>query len=463
MNMRFVILCGGSGSRLWPESRENLPKQFITLIDEKSLLDLTIERFISTKNKTKPIFICNKKHGFLVRKSLKKYNLKADIFLEPEGKNTCAAIYLAAKHCSTDDNLIIMPSDHLISNKKKFLEDISNIEKSLTSDYWVTLGIKPTKASEAYGYIKASMNNEKSLLQVSHFIEKPSKEVAAKLISDDRYFWNAGIFIANVSMILNSTKKHAPNIAKHCDNAFDKIKINYKTNEFNFSKSLFSKIPSQSIDYAVMEHEKNIYLYPFNSEWSDVGSWDSVAKLNIDRPFNDRIIQVDSKNNFIRSENRLIATIGVKDLIIVDSDNATLISKKNQSENVKLVVNKLLKKNIVEAKEHSFENRPWGRFENLLDNKLCKVKKITVSPKKRLSLQYHNFRSEHWLVVYGTANVYLDGKNFILSPGQSIDIPLKSHHYLENKKTTDLIVIETQLGTYFGEDDIVRLDDPYFR
>ena len=264
-------------------------------------------------------------------------------------------------------------------------------------------------------------------------------------------------------MILDSIKRHAPNIAKHCDNAFDKIKINKKTNEFSFLQSLFSKIPSQSIDYAVMENEKNIYLYPFNSKWSDVGSWDSVVEIHKDKQMNKKVFQIDAENNFIRTENRLIATIGVKDLIIVDSDNATLISKKNQSENVKLVVNELLKENYIEAKEHSFENRPWGKFENLLNNKYCKVKKITVHPKKRLSLQYHNFRSEHWLIVYGIANVHLDGKNFILTPGQSIDIPLKSQHYIENKKTKDLVIIETQLGSYFGEDDIIRLDDPYFR
>ena len=342
--MRFVVLCGGSGSRLWPESRESLPKQFIPLINKKSLLDLTIERFISTKSKQKPIFICSKKHGFLVKNSLYKYNLKADVFLEPEGKNTCAAIYLAAKHCSPEDSLLIMPSDHLIPDNQKFLEDVLNIEKNLTSNYWVTLGIKPTKPSEAYGYIKVAKKNNNNLLEVTNFVEKPSKKIAAELICDDKYFWNAGIFIAKASMILHSTKKHAPNIAKHCDNAFDKIKINKKTNEFNFLKNLFSKIPSQSIDYAVMEREKNIYLYPFNSKWSDVGSWDSVAEIYKDKPMNEKVVQIDSKNNFIRTENKLIATIGVQDLIIVDCDNAILISKRNQSESVKLIVNKLLKK-----------------------------------------------------------------------------------------------------------------------
>ncbi len=261
--MRFVIIRDELEEKSL-KSRESLPKQFIPLLDKKSLLDLTIERFISVNNKAKPIFICNKKHGFLVRKSLDKYNLKADILLEPEGKNTCAAIYLAAKHCSTEDNLLIMPSDHLISDKQKFLADILNIEKNLTSNCWVTLGIKPTKPSEAYGYIKVSGNYKKSLLKVTNFIEKPSKKIAAKLICDNTYFCQ----LRRNKKNFWSTKKHAPDIAKHCDNAFDKIKINNQTNEFNFSQDLFSKIPFQSIDYAIMEKEKNIYLYPFNGKWS---------------------------------------------------------------------------------------------------------------------------------------------------------------------------------------------------
>ena len=461
--MRVVILCGGSGSRLWPESRESLPKQFISIFDDKSLLELTIERFINSKIKLKPIVICNKKHGFLVRKSLDKYKLKADILLEPEGKNTCAAIYLAAKHCSINDNLLIMPSDHLISDYKKFMKDIFKIEQCLPLDYWITLGVKPTRPSDAYGYIKVSKHNLNNFSKVMKFIEKPSKKVACDLITEPNYYWNSGIFIANASMVLKSIKNYAPIIAKYCDKAFDTIKKTESTNEFNFSASSFTKIPSQSIDYAVMEHEKNIYLSPFNSDWSDVGSWDAIAEINQYKNINNNVVQVNSSNNFIRSKNSIIGTIGIKDLIIIESDNAILVSKKNETENVKLLVDKLLKKDIVQAKEHSFENRPWGKFENLLDNKYCKVKKITVEPKKRLSLQYHNFRSEHWLVVNGTANVFVDGKRIVLFPGNSIDIPIKSHHYIENKQNENLIIIETQLGTYFGEDDIVRLDDPHER
>lgn len=461
--MRVVILCGGSGSRLWPESREKFPKQFIPLLGSKSLLDLTVERVLGFNFKKIPIFITNKEHGFLVTKTLKKYNLKADVFLEPEGKNTCAAIYLAAKHSQKSDNLLIMPSDHLIPDNKKFVRDILDIEKKLTPDQWITLGVKPTKPSEAYGYINVAKNTPKNLYKVIKFIEKPPRKIASQLILEKNYYWNAGIFISNANKVLNSIKKHAPDIAKHCDQNFENIKMNKETNQFNFSKNLFAKIPSKSIDYAVMEKENNIFLYPFNNEWSDVGSWDAIAEILKDEPSHERVVQIESSNNFIKSNNRTIATIGIKNLIIVDSDNGTLICKKNNSEKVKSVVKNLLEQNFIEAKEHSFENRPWGRFENLLDNKYCKVKKIIVSPKKRLSLQYHNFRSEHWLVVLGTAHVSLDNKNLVLKQGDSIDIPIKSHHYIENKQDNDLIVIETQLGSYFGEDDIIRLDDPYDR
>ena len=464
MSIKVVVLCGGSGSRLWPESRQSLPKQFIPIFEGQSLLDLTIQRMLNIKDQRKPIFICNKKHAFLVKKTLKNFKLEADILLEPEGKNTTAAIYLAAKNSCANDDLLIMPSDHLIPDSKMFIEDISNILKCLTFNQWVTLGIKPTKPSEAYGYIKVSKSdNNNSLLKVIHFIEKPIKRIATEFINDDSYFWNAGIFLGKSSTIINSIKKYAPNITIHCDNAFNSRKISKETNEVNFSPDLFSKIPSESIDYSVMEHEKNIYLYPMNCEWSDVGSWDEIAELYKNKKTTENILEIDSNDNYIRSKKRVIATIGVKDLIIIDSDNAILIAKKNHSQKVKLIVDQLKQKGFPEGTDHSFENRPWGKFETLLNNKSCKVKKLEKEKKKRLSLQYHNFRSEHWLVVFGHAHIYLDGKKLILGPGESIDIPTKSHHYIENKSNKKLIIIETQLGSYFGEDDIVRLDDPYSR
>lgn len=460
--MRVVILCGGSGSRLWPESRKSLPKQFIPVVNNKSLLDLTIERVFKLINNSRPIFICSKNHGFLVKETLKKYCVDGDLLFEPEGRNTCAAIYFAAKHCSKNENLIIMPSDHLISDNEKFVESVSNIDSKILEKNWITLGIKPNKPSEGYGYIQVEKTDNK-LKKVLKFIEKPSQKIASKLIKEENYFWNAGIFIAKSNTIINSVKTHAPKISKFCDLALNDIKENSKTNEFFFSKDSFEKIPSKSIDFAVMEHEENIYLQTFEGTWSDVGSWDSLAEIDKNKVTKNKVIEIDSSNNFIKSDKRIIATIGINNLIIVDSDNATLISKKNHSEKVKTVVEELIKKQWSEGTEHSFENRPWGKFEILLDDKNCKVKKITVFPKNRLSLQYHNFRSEHWLIIKGKANIHLDGKNLILKEGQSIDIPRKSTHYVANTEKENLIIIETQLGSYFGEDDIIRLEDPHNR
>ncbi len=461
--MKIVILCGGSGTRLWPESRESLPKQFIKIFNEKSLLDLTIERMLSLNINSKPIFISNKKHGFLVKKSIDKYKLDADLILEPEGKNTCAAIYLAAKHSQTKENLLIMPSDHLIPNKNKFSDDIANINKSMNKSHWVTLGVKPTRPAQDYGYILVNKEKNNNFFNVSKFIEKPPEKTAFELIKNNLCYWNAGIFLGNTSMILNSIKCYEVSVAKKCDIVYENVIKNKNLTEFNFSAEQFSQIPSKSIDYAVMEKESNIHLYPFEDEWSDVGSWDAISEIFKKSNSNKKVFQIGSKNNFIRSPNRVVATIGVKDLIIVENNDATLICKKNQTNKVKNIVNKINKQKIIQGKEHSFEHRPWGKFSNLYEDEFCKVKRIVVDPKKRLSLQYHNYRSEHWLVVEGTADIHLDGKFLQLKKGQSVDIPIKANHFIENKTNRDLIIIETQLGTYFGEDDIIRLDDPYSR
>lgn len=460
--MRLVILCGGLGSRLWPLSRQSLPKQFISLFNGKSLLDLTIERVLKFNLKNKPIFICNKEHSFLLKNLLIKYNLSAKILLEPIGRSTCAAIYLAAKYCNKNENLLIMPSDHLIDDDLNFSKEILSIDKEVLNDNWVTLGVKPTKPSEAYGYIQISNKNKLNLWKITKFIEKPSSRDALKFIKNNNYFWNAGIFFAKSSLILKSIQEHASDIAKSCDETYKTIKKN-NNDEYSFSPELFSTIPKRSIDYAVMENAKNIYLYPLNSNWSDVGSWDAIHetnKINIEKQ---NVIQIESSNNFIKTDNRVIGTIHVNDLIIVDTNNATLIAKKGHTEKVKLLVDKLNNTIPLITKENTFEYRPWGKFENIYEDKNCKVKKLIINPLKRLSLQYHNFRSEHWLIVSGEATVYLNKEIFTLTNGQSIDIPVKYSHYIENKTKNDLIIIETQLGSYFGEDDIIRLDDPYFR
>ena len=462
MNYRTVILCGGSGTRLWPESRKNLPKQFIPIINEKSLFELTLKRALKLQNSIDPIIVCNKNQAFLVKETLEKLKLNALLILEPEGKNTTAAIYLASLAALENDTLVIMPSDHLITEEDKFCSEIKEIKKHTDFEKWVTLGIKPNKPSDAYGYIEVDNLNAK-ILKVVNFFEKPTRSKAINFIKKNTFFWNAGIFLGKASMIRNSIQMHASSISKICDSVFKEKIISNNDNEINFSQELFSKIPSKSIDFAVMEFEKNIQLYPINSSWSDVGSWDAISEINNYKKPKKNIVEIDSKNNFIRNDGRFIATIGVENFIIIDNDNATLIAKKNESEKVKDIVKQFSKKGFLVGEEHSFEKRPWGQFENLLTSEYCKVKRLEVSPRKRLSLQYHDFRSEHWLVVIGQATIYLDGNIFKVEEGMSIDIPKKSAHYIHNDTDNKLVIIETQLGTYFGEDDIVRLDDPYKR
>ena len=466
MSFKPIILCGGSGTRLWPASRKRLPKQFLRLFEGKTLLGLTIERIKFLKDIKKPTLISSKNHGFLVNDALSKNNLKASIMLEPIGKNTTAAIYLAAKNSATNDTLLIMSSDALINDNQYFANKINLVNNNIDNSSWVIFGVPPTYPAEQYGYINVQLENIKkneTFYKVKSFIEKPSKQDAKLMIDKKSFFWNTGIFMGNASMIINSIELHAPKIAEACNNTFQTLNYNPLNDHINFDSELFDKIPSKSIDYSVMEKADNVVFSPLECEWDDVGSWDALSKINNIQNVQKNVFQISTKNTFIKNDKRVIATIGVEDLIIVDSDNATLIAKKGHSEKVKDIVQKLQSQKLLEADEHSFENRPWGKFTNILITKECKVKKIEVSPKKRLSLQYHNYRSEHWLIVKGQANVFIDGIIKILNPGNSIDIPRLSQHYIENKQDEELIIIESQLGTYFGEDDIVRLDDPYDR
>lgn len=463
MSIRPVILCGGSGTRLWPDSRKSFPKQFIPMINGVSLFDLTLQRLQNTPTFTTPIIIASKNHAFIVKEAIYKNNLNAKVILEPEGKNTTAAIYLAAKESKKTDHLFIMPSDHLIPELLYFKKVIKEINDLNTLNSWLIFGIKPSIPSEAYGYIQTDKIDGNKLLNVNFFIEKPTKAKAEELLLNNGVFWNAGMFFAHSNTIISSIKKHASKIASSCDIAYSSKIILKNNNYITYRDELFKQIPSKSIDYTIMEVEKNIKLFPLNMKWSDVGSWDAVAEINKIQPSSKKIIQINSKNNFIKNNDKVIATIGIQDLIVINTSNAILIAKKNQTEKVKDIVEYLKDNNMQEAVENTFEKRPWGRFDNLYDSEECKVKRLEIQPFQRLSMQYHNHRSEHWLVVEGQAHVFLDNKTREMNPGESIDIPLGSKHFIENKTKNKLIIIETQLGTYFGEDDIVRLEDPYER
>ena len=464
MKTRPIILCGGSGTRLWPESREKFPKQFIPIIDGNSLFDLTLKRLNLIKNLLAPIIITNEKYKFLVKDSLQNLKIQASIVLEPLAKNTAPAIYIASKLVNEKENLLILPSDHYIGKNDVFAKSINNIIKLNQTKNWVTLGITPNFPSTSYGYIKLNDNSlSKKMIDIKGFVEKPNLIEAKKLLSSNNTLWNSGIFFGNAKMILKSVKKHAPSISENCDLVLKNFKFSKRLNEYSFNSKLFKKIPSAPIDKAVMEKINNVSCYPINCEWNDVGSWESFFKCFPIRKNSKKLAQVKSKNNLVKTDRRLIATIGVEDLIIVDSHDATLIAKRGLEENMRDLISCMKNKNIPEISENIFENRPWGKFENLFVNKNLKIKKITVNPKSRLSKQFHYFRSEHWFIIQGKGSIFLDGEVITLKKGNSIDIPKKSIHYIENKTDKILIFIEIQMGTYFGEDDIVRIDDFYGR
>lgn len=464
MKTRPIILCGGLGTRLWPESREKFPKQFIPVKDGYSLFDFTLRRLSLIKNLLTPIIITNEKYKFLVKDSLENLKLKASIVLEPLGKNTAPAIYIASKLVNEKENLLILPSDHYIGKNDVFGKAINDIIKLNQTKNWITLGVTPNFPSTSYGYIKLNKNSlSKKIIDIKAFVEKPSLIEAKKFLSSKDTLWNSGIFFGNANMISKSIKKHAPSISENCDVVLKKIKFSKKLNEFSFDLKLFKKIPSLPIDKAVMEKSNNIFCHPINCEWNDVGSWERFFECFPIKNNSKKLVQIKSKNNLIKTETRLIATIGVKDLIIIDKNDATLIAKKGLEENMRDLLSCMSNKNIPEIKENIFENRPWGKFENLFVSKNFKIKKITVNPKSRLSKQFHHFRSEHWFIIQGKGSVFLDGKVKTLKKGNSIDIPKKSIHYIENCTDKALTFIEIQIGTYFGEDDIIRIDDLYER
>ncbi len=462
MPIKPIILCGGSGTRLWPQSRKKFPKQFVKLFKDNSLIDLTLKRLSKIKRKSPPLIITNDEYRFYVQDALKKTKMEGSCVLEPFAKNTTAAIYLAAKLSSENEDLLILPSDHFVKDEENFINALIKASKRENKNNWVIFGEKPKYPATGFGYIQLDhKSNDSSFYKVLKFEEKPDLKKAHFFINNN-FLWNCGIFMGNKKIIIHSIKKYAPQVAVACDEVLKSKLKKTNSNDVTFDRRIFKKIPSISIDYSVMEKEKKIICYPLDCGWNDIGSWDGLSKV-VKKNSDKKVFQLNSKNNFIKSDERLIATIGIEDLIIIDTKDTTLISKKGESENVKLIVNQISKKNFKEALENKFELRPWGKFENLLETSDCKVKKITVLPKKRLSKQYHNFRSEHWLVVKGIATIYINDEKFILEKGNSIDIKTKDTHYVENASNTDLIIIETQMGTYFGEDDIVRLDDPYER
>ena len=435
------------------------------------MLQLTLERLEGLKDLDAPIVVCNEEHRFILAEQLREINVSAkSILLEPLGKNTAPAIAISALKAienEEDPILLILPADHDIKNKKKFLKAILIACEFALKNQLVTFGIIPSSPETGFGYIKAKPTNKEGEqgFQIERFIEKPNKEIAEQLIKDDLYTWNSGMFVFKAKVILKEIETYNPKIIEIC-----KKSISNNSIDLDFQRidaSYFNDCPSISIDNAVMEKTKIGKVVPLEANWSDLGGWNSIWEANKkDENGNYKsgnIMLEDTENCYVRSEDKIIVGIGLENLIIVDNDDAILISEKNKSHLIKNILEDLNKKGYKEVFEHKKIHRPWGNYTSIEEGEFWKVKRIEVKPKQSLSLQMHHHRAEHWIVVTGTAEVEVEDKKLLLSENQSTYIPLGSKHRLSNPGSLDLILIEVQSGSYLGEDDIVRFKDHYGR
>jgi len=468
-NIVPVILSGGSGTRLWPLSRKSKPKQFLDLMDDgNTIFGSTLDR-INSHQYSEPIIICNKDHKYLVSQELFQKNINGSIILEPASRNTAASLALAALYNiakNRDDVLLVIPSDHLIKDISKFNQYIKNAVKVVEKKYIITFGIKPTSPETGYGYIKSSNTRiDNDIFKVNEFTEKPNKKTALTFLELGDYFWNSGIFLAKASVFLESIKVYHPNILKYCQQALGK---GSQDKDFvSLDLKSFEKLPDISIDYAIAEKSNNLALCPMDIEWSDLGGWKSLYK-NLPKDSDNNylkgdIITEDCNNCYINSFDNLVVGIGLNNLVITSIKDAILISDINSDQRVKNIVTKLKENNRTEHLLHVKVERPWGYYEELTLSANFKVKKIVVNPKSALSLQMHNYRSEHWIVVKGVAHVICGDREFILEENQSTYISKQQKHRLTNKEDTALELIEIQTGSYLGEDDIIRFSDIYNR
>ncbi|WP_114281402.1 mannose-1-phosphate guanylyltransferase/mannose-6-phosphate isomerase [Thalassospira marina] len=469
-----VILCGGEGTRLWPLSRKNYPKQFLPLLSgDRTLFQHTLNR-AKEIDESNLLVICNQDHRFLAAEQIRDIGINwAEIILEPISRNTGPAITLAAlralSKCDLSDPiLVVMPADHFIENNEEFQKSIKYGIEVARAGKIVCFGVTPTKPETGYGYIKRGNklpNTKSEAYEIVKFTEKPNREIASKYMKSKDFFWNSGIFIFKASVFNDEMHKHEPELLSLCQVSIEKSKkdldfIRVDSNSFSQSKDI-------SIDYAIMEHTDKSVIIPMNSGWSDVGSWSALSqqkKENSDRNvcIGD-IITEKTTNSYLHSTSRLIATVGIDNLVVVETKDAILISNKDNVQNVKYIVNKLKYENRSEQHSHREVYRPWGKYESVDIGERYQVKRITVKPGEKLSVQMHHHRAEHWIVVSGTAKVTIGTKTTLLSENQSTYIPLGEVHALENPGKIPLEIIEVQSGTYLGEDDIIRFEDRYGR
>ncbi len=461
-----VIIAGGTGSRLWPLSRKNLPKQLLNLDGDHSMLQTTVLRLKGLACQS-PSIICNEEHRFMVAEQLRLIDTDTStIILEPAGRNTAPAVALAAIEATRhgdDPTLLILAADHVIRDEDAFRKAVTEGEALVAQDKIVTFGIVATHPETGYGYLKASDKN--GAAAVERFVEKPNAELAQQYFDSGDYYWNSGMFMFKASRFLNELERHRPDILSACQAAMAS-----PSNDLDFTRvdaDAFKACPSESIDYAVMEKAENVWVVPMDAGWNDVGSWTALRDIGAkDAAGNVCIGDVISHNSshcYLRSDNKLIATVGLENTIVIDTKDAVLVASADHAQDIKKIVDQLQSAKRSEHEFHREVYRPWGKYDSIDNGERYQVKRITVKPGEKLSVQMHHHRAEHWIVVSGTAKVLRGDDEIMLSENQSVYIPLGTVHALENPGKIPLELIEVQSGSYLGEDDIVRFTDRYGR
>lgn len=470
-----VILAGGSGTRFWPLSRHLYPKQLLRIMGGETLIQQTMRRVLCCVQPDRVLISTNALQAESIRFQLAEWKdaLQNNFLLEPEGRNTAPAIGLAAcrvLQSDPDGCMLVLPADHVIKENARFQAAVSLATELAANGYLVTFGVKPIRPETGYGYIQPNrrvrLGSKRSLIghPVARFVEKPDAQTAQRYLRSGNYFWNSGMFVWRASVILEELERHQPALTRSVKELASQAKPTGITEEF---AKAYKQLPSISIDNGVMERSSKAAVIPVTFTWSDVGNWSSLEEVApLDRAQNvvsGKVVDVDSRNSVLYADQRVVATIGLSDMIVVDTADATLVCPKSRAQDVKQIVELLKKQGAPEHLEHRTVHRPWGSYTVLEEGQGYKVKRVSVNPGGRLSLQLHHQRSEHWVVTAGVARVTCGTKVFDLAVGESTAIPKETSHRLENPGQTPLHIIEVQNGPYLGEDDIVRLQDDYGR
>lgn len=465
-----VILSGGSGSRLWPLSRKQFPKQFLALTGERTLFQQTVNR-LAFEGMEPPVVVCNQEHRFIVNEQLASIGQKAQAMLfEPFGRNTAPAIAIAAMKLLAEDRdelLLVLPADHVIEDKRAFQKALFLAGEAAREGEMVLFGVPATHPETGYGYIRATQIDglPEGVARVAQFVEKPDEARAREFVASGDYFWNSGMFMFRASRFIEELKKHDADIYDTCRLALERSRT--EGEEIHIDSATFACCPENSIDYAVMENTDRACVVPLNAGWSDVGSWSSIWDVqDKDEDGNvtkGDVVMHDARNCLVQGNGKLVTVLGLEDIVVVETKDAVMVAHKDRVQDVKKLVNKLDATGRKETNSHCEVYRPWGAYDSVDNGDRHQVKRITVKPGASLSLQMHHHRAEHWIVVSGTAQVTCDDKVFLLTENQSTYIPIASVHRLANPGKIPLEIIEVQSGSYLGEDDIERYEDVYGR